>query len=385
MSTLRTDTIVDYLGGNNTTVNGVTLNYGVLSREDRIINGDFAIWERRTANSVTFGDTTATTSNSYGVDRWRNAYIGGAVSQQRRNFTLDDTMIGMNTPKHFLRQIVSGQSLESHFALTTQRIESVRSYAGQTITVLGWARRSSGAGNMAVNIGQYFGSGTTNASVTIPASDSIVVPGQTVTLSNTWEPFAVTFDVPSIVGKRIGIFYDDDWLEINFWTSAGSDFAMASNSLGVQTISADLWGIHIKRGTHNASVTDQYYPRDIGTELAACQRYFNTFGGYRFSTGDYERSGMGQAYSSISAEVMVSFPVLLRKIPTLSYTGNWGLSNSVMGVLPVTSIVPDSTTRRSINLQVTAAAGGLVAGNATQFFTNNDNFGSCMLNFDAEL
>jgi hypothetical protein len=238
-----------------------TADYTTISRtvdpDNRIINGDFSFWQR----GVSF------TTNTYGADRWTNTFIGGTVTQSRQAFPLGDTL-GVNTPAYFLRQTVSGQSLASNAAIMSQHIESVRSYAGQTITVLGWARRSSGTGNMAINAGQYFGLGGS-------PSTSVLTAGQTVTLTGSWVPFAVVIDVPSITGKTLGTD-GRDYLDINFWTSAGSNFAVSSNSLGPQTIGVDLWGIHIKLGTHTASTTSQYRPRDPGTELALCQRYCST-------------------------------------------------------------------------------------------------------------
>lgn len=304
MSTLRTDAILDSLGGNTTTINGILLNSGALDPGDRIINGDFGLWQRG----------TNFTTNAYSADRWTNTFIGGTVTQSRQTFPLGDTL-GVNTPAYFLRQTVSGHSLASNAAIITQHIESVRSYAGQTITVLGWAKRSSGTGNMAINSGQYFGLGGT-------PSTSILTSGQTVTLTESWAPFAVAIDVPSITGKTLGTD-GRDYLDINFWTSAGSNFAVSSNSLGPQTIGVDLWGIHIKLGIHAASTTSQYRPRDPGTELALCQRYYEAVNVTSAINGAYVNA--------------VNFSVTKRATPTLTLiagnlaSGGFGVSQTGIG------------------------------------------------------
>jgi hypothetical protein len=255
MSQLRTNAILDANGGNTATINGIPLRPGVLDPENRIINGAFDFWQRGTSS----------TADGYVADRWSQARDGGTVTTSRQAFTLGDTL-GTNNPTFFLRQTVSGQSTSSQYALTTQFIESVRSYAGQTITILGWARRSSGSGNMAVEVGQVFGTGGS------PSSTVVTAP-QTVTLTSSFAPFALTFNVPSISGKTIGTS-NNDCVRVLFWTSAGSDYNARTNSLGLQTIGVDLWGVHIKVGTHTTAATDLYKQPEFGSELARCRRYF---------------------------------------------------------------------------------------------------------------
>ena len=258
MSQLRTNATLDASGGNTATINTVPLRPGVLDPENRIINGAFDFWQRGTSS----------TAQGYLADRWINATGGGTVTMSRQAFTLGDTL-GSNSPTYFLRQTVSGQSTSGQYAITQQRVESVRSYAGQTITILGWARRSSGSGNMAVELVQDFGTGGS------PSAD-VEVTGQTVTLTGSFVPFAVTFSVPSISGKTLGS-NNNDYLLLNFWTSAGSDWNARTNSLGLQTIGVDLWGIHIKQGTHTTSAVDLYRQPELGPELARCQRYYQVF------------------------------------------------------------------------------------------------------------
>ena len=246
------------LAGGAITANANQLNSSAedVNSENRIINGDMGIWQR----------AVTSTGNGYvAADRWVNALSGGTVTQARQAFTVGDTL-GATQPTYFLRQTVSGQTLPAHFALTVQNIEFVRSYAGQTITILGWARRSSGSGNMAVNLLQFFGTG---------GDVSVSAGAVTVGLVGTWAPFAAVLTVPSIAGKSLGTV-GTDGLQLAFWTSAGSDNNSRSNSLGLQTIGVDLWGVHIRVGTWTAADTALYRPRDPGTELALCQRYFET-------------------------------------------------------------------------------------------------------------
>ena len=250
------------VGGTAVTANVRQLNSSSedVNAENRIINGDMSIWQRG----------TSFTAAAYGADRWLNSLSGGTVTQSRQAFTLGDTL-GANSPAYFLRQTVSGQTTSGQFAQIGQRIEGVRSYAGQTITVLGWARRSSGAGNMTVEGIQEFGTG---------GSPSAAVSGinpTTVTLTGSWEPFAVVMSVPNITGKTLGANGNDSF-GVFAWTSAGADFNARTNSLGLQTIGVDIWGVHIRVGTWTAADAALYRPRDPGTELALCQRYYQQVG-----------------------------------------------------------------------------------------------------------
>ena len=260
MSTLRTNAILDASGGTTATVNGIPLRPGVLDPENRIINGAFDFWQRG----------TSFTASAFGADRWYHAVASsGTCTQSRQAFALGDTL-GNNNPAFFLRQTMSGQSATSHYGITTQYIEGVRSYAGQTITILGWARRSSGSGNMVVEGEQSFGTGGS------PSSGVTGISPTTVTLTGSWAPFAAVLTVPSVSGKTLGT-NSNDALRLNIWTSAGSDYNARTNSLGLQTIGVDLWGIHIKQGTHTTSAVDLYRQPELGPELARCQRYYQVF------------------------------------------------------------------------------------------------------------
>ena len=286
---------LNVLDGVTATTNQLNSSAEDVDSENRIVNGNMGIWQRA---------TSATTSGYVAADRWKNALVGGTVTQSQQAFALGDSL-GITQPTFYLRQTVSGQTLITQYASTVQPIESVRSYAGQTITVLGWARRSSGAGNMAVEAVQSFGTGGS------PSTDVTAISPTTVTLTGSWAPFAVVITVPSIIGKTLGTSAND-YLGISFWTSAGSNFNVRTNSLGLQTIGVDLWGIHIRVGTWTAADATLYRPRDPGTELALCQRY-------------YEIGRVAAiAYQAVSGALMsaaINFAVTKRGVPDINNFG----------------------------------------------------------------
>jgi hypothetical protein len=307
--------------------------------DNRIINGDFTYWQRATSFA---GD-------GYGAaDRWRNSASGGTVTQSRQAFSPGDTL-GATQPKHYLRQSVSGQSATTNLAITEQRIEGVQSYAGQTITILGWVRRWSGTGNMVVEAEQNFGTGGS------PSSPVIAISPTTVTLTGSFAPFAVVLNIPSIAGKTIGS-NDNDYLRILHWTSAGSSFAARTNSLGTQTIEVDFANVHIRVGAWTVAAINDYRPRDPGTELFLCQRYFQLAG-----------AGMTGLEESVNR---IAFPVALspemRGVPSVALpSGSMGFRVSA-GVdrfgVSVAVNAATTFTRRGGWLQLDDNTSGSVAG-----------------------
>ena len=360
ITSLGANAILDAAGGNTATINGIPLRQGVLDPQDLIINGAFDFWQRGTSFTTT----------TYGADRWVNNFSGGTVTQSRQSFTVGDTL-GSNNPTFFLRQTVSGQSAASNLANTQQRIEGVRSYAGQTITVLGWARRSSGTGNMAVEGIQNFGTGGS------PSTGINTISPTTVTLTGSFAPFAVVMTVPSITGKTLGT-NANDYFQINFFTSAGSDFNARTNSLGIQTIGVDLWGVHIKLGTQTTDAVSLYKEPELGPELARCQRYYTQWGG----TVAFERIGIGQVTSTTQATIFLVPPVTMRANPILGSVAQLALVNAAGGAINITNVTADQMSPYGSSIGVTVAS-GLVAGSATQLQANSSL--SARISLDAEL
>ena len=363
MSQLRTNAILDASGGNTATINTVPLRPGVLDPENRIINGAFDFWQRG----------TSFTSVVYGADRWVNQLSGGTVTMSRQAFALGDTL-GTNNPTFFLRQTVSGQSASGNRAHVVHNIEGVRSYAGQTITLLGWARRSSGSGNMAVEPVQSFGTGGS------PSSAVFVTP-QTVTLTSSFAPFAVTIAVPSITGKTVGTD-GNDYFALNFWTSAGSDFNARTNSLGLQTIGVDLWGVHIKVGTHTTAATDLYKQPELGPELARCQRYYQR---RDYTNTTYQSISMARSFGDNAGAAYFHHPVEFRTNPAFSSSSadSFRLNNGANDAT-VSFVTNDENTKSLSVVNFTTGTTGF--GNNQAVYVNRQLTSSpCFVAFDAEL
>ena len=276
---------------------------GALSNRNRIINGNFDVWQRGTSFSA----------NGYGVDRWFNGLVGSSMTQSRQSFTLGQTDVP-NEPEYFCRSTVTSSAGAGNYAILYQPIEGVRTFAGQTCTVSFWAKADASK-DIAIEFFQNFGTG---------GSPSSVVSGigvTTVSLTTSWQKFTVTATLPSISGKTLGT-NDDDQLIVLFWFDAGSDFNARTNSLGQQSGTFDIAQVQLEVG----DTATPFEHRSYGQELALCQRYFVV---WRSGGGavDFPGVGFGYAASATTHIMGIKTPVTLRATPTVSFTGTLTLTS----------------------------------------------------------
>jgi hypothetical protein len=170
--------------------------------EQDIINGNFDIWQRG----------TSFTGNEYGVDRWLNFRVGSASTMSRQAFTVGQTDVP-GEPQYFCRMAVTSVAGASNFARLTHKIEGVRSFAGQQITVSFWAKADAST-NIAIEFGQWFGDGGS------PSSFVGAIGTTKKALATSWQKITHTVTVPAIVSKTIGSALSD-FLELNIWLDAG--------------------------------------------------------------------------------------------------------------------------------------------------------------------
>ena len=316
-----------------------------------IINGAFDIWQR--------GDGPFTGSEEYTADRWLGfKSLAGVVSNTKGVFTVG-TKLGKNTPAYFLRHSISG--LTSGFCVIQNKIEDVRSFAGETVTVLGWVRRASGAGNIALTLIQEFGvGGSANA------GDAVSV----IALNSVWEPFAIVKTVASVSGKTIGV---------------GSDlavtFSSATASVGYDAKGVDYWGIHILQGTHGVEACDNYIAPRVVDELARCQRYCYV----PVPKGAVNGTRIGTMFGNGGEDpyITIPFPVTMRGFPSLLYGGtSWKVFNATV-VDQASATLGTGASGVSRDKALVTLVGALVG--ALEFGYLRTNASDCFMIFDAEL
>ncbi len=323
-------------------------NYGggqYSAGKNKIINGAFD-WNQRSF-------TSTTTASSYGFDRWLSFMVDGTTTYSAQTFTAGTAPVAGYEATNFARIQTTGQTLSSAQSTLSQKIEDVRVFANQTLTVSFWAKAASGTPKIAVEINQNFGSGG-SATVTNYA-------GQ-VTISTSWARYSVTYTMPSISGKTIGT---SSFLGLNLYASAGSDFNARTGSLGIQTNTFDFWGVQAEAGS-----TATPFQTATGTkqgELAACQRYYQLI-----ASGNSKALSMGFTYSTSALQGTIPLLVQMRTTPTLSLvsgTGYYQIYTTSAKSFDDFSL--DATTTSSIAVIAKTGLTGFTAGQAGYIYTNN--------------
>lgn len=295
--------------------------------KNKIINGDFNINQR--------GFTSTTTSLAYGFDRFFISYSGGTYTNSAQTFTAGTAPVAGYEGKNFARLVTASQSAAGDFAAYVQRIESVRTFAAQTVTVSMWAKASTGTPKIGVSISQDFGIGG-------GASSLVVTSAATQTITSSWVRYSFIIAVPSIAGKTIGTSGDN--LTVTFWTSAGTTISgLGYPAVGIQNVTIDTWGWQIEYGSKATPFQTASGGRPQA-ELAMCQRYYQALS--TTPSGVMVYGGTSSGGFSANAYSNFTFPVQMRTTPTITFYAHDGTAGAVS--LYVASTAIKSTSVASI-------------------------------------
>ena len=235
------------------TANVSSINNGPLAgMRNAIINGNFDIWQRGTSQ----------TAAGYGsADRYASNRVGTTCTMSRQAFILGQTDVP-GEPTYFCRMAVTSVAGAGNLSLLEQKIESVRTFAGQQVTVSFWAKADA-AKPISAELVESFGSGGS------PSSGVDALGVSKVTLSTSWQKITTTVTLPSISGKTLGSD-NNDAIVLRIWFDAGSTYNALTDTLGQQSGTFDIAQVQVEPGP----VATPFERRPIGTELALCQRYF---------------------------------------------------------------------------------------------------------------
>jgi len=329
---------------------------------NKIINGDFGINQR--------AFTTTTTNGTFGFDRFLVVASDGTTTYSAQTFTPGTAPVAGYEATNFAQIVTTGQTLTTAQSALTQRIESVRTLAGQTTTFSFWAKANTGTPNVNVILAQNFGTGGS-------PSASVVTAGTVQAITTSWARYSFTIAVPSISGKTIGTT-NDGYLTAQIAVSGGS--ASNTPTVGIQSNTFQIWGVQVEAGS-----TASDFKTATGTkqgELAACQRYY-----YRFqpTSAATNRFGYGFAVSASAGEVGFKFPVNMRTAPTAleqsGTAGDYGLKSGATNVT-FTSVPTFNTADVTEGWIGTVTSGVLVAGNFACMRNTSTN---AFLGWSAEL
>jgi len=315
--------------------------------KNKIINGDFGINQRN------FTSLSGGSINQFGFDRFSLAGIDGTNTFTAETFTPGTAPVSGYEGKNFLQMVSTGQTLANAQTSTFTRIESVRTFAGQTVTLSFWARATSGTPKLSLEFGQEFGSGGS------PSAFNPINFGQ-VTLSTSWTRYTATGTVTSLSGKSIGST-TDGFLQLKIYSSAGSDLNARTGSLGIQSFTAQIWGVQVEEGSTASAF--QTATGSLGGELALAQRYF-----YRTPNPGWNNTG--NCFSTTVALVPLIHKVSMRAAASLTVVAVGTLSAGGAN-RTVSSVGLDNASTDATNVTVTTTTAVLVAGWAAGHFNAN--------------
>jgi hypothetical protein len=320
--------------------------------KNTILNGDFSINQR--------SFTSTTTTATFGFDRWQFQCSDGTVTYSTQAFTAGTAPVAGYEGTNFARIVTTGQTTSTALGELTQKIENVRTLAGQTATVSFWAKAASGTPKIAVEAVQDFGSGGS------PSSAVFTVVGSS-TISTAWTRYTITIAIPSISGKTVGTTANTSSLAIRFFVSAGTAYNSRTGSLGIQTNTFDIWGVQVEAGS--VATAFQTATGTLQGELAACQRYFE-----RWSLETSNMAFAGFNASTTNGYHTWHFHTKKRSEPTISVNAATDFSVRIpAGNVTLTAFSTIGTTTDGAWLSSTVASG---LGSGDGNFLVNSGVGS---------
>jgi hypothetical protein len=333
----------DTLLADSSATTGLRWQGNFAAGKNKIINGDFGIWQRGTSF------TTGNGVYAYTADRWRVYFYGSnTASVTQQTFTPGTAPIAGYEGQYFAR--VSSSNTQIVFE---QLIEDVRTFAGQTVTLSFWAKQNTAAANaLSVNLYQNFGSGG-SPQVTVPALSS-------TSTTTSWARYTATVAIPSISGKTVG-------------TSSYLLFGIYSSSLNN---ALDIWGIQLEAG--NTATAFQTATGTLAGELAACQRYYIRYTG----PASYPTfASKGVSSSTTLAYFWIDHPVELRTAATSIEYATLGAYNFTPNIYALTNLVLDNCNSKVTKLAATTS--GMTANHFMVLVGNNTS--AAYLGINAEL
>lgn len=277
----------------SSTATGLRYQGNFAAGKNKIINGDFGVWQRGTSFTLSSGPV-----NTYCADRFVFEAYGSstAATVTRQTFTPGTAPVAGYEGQYFAR--LTNFATASAWQIR-HRIENVQTFAGQTVTFSFWAKASTAVSGISYQTMQNFGSGGSGA-VTVD-----IATGQSFTTS--WARYSVTASIASISGKTIGT---GSYLEFNFYQGSG-----ATNSSTI-----DTWGWQVEAGS--TATAFQTATGTIQGETSACQRYYYRISGATAPNIGLSTVGFNGGTTPGVRRAMIYLPVSMRTGPSVAIAGS---------------------------------------------------------------
>jgi hypothetical protein len=329
--------------------------------KNAIINSAFDVWQRGTSLASTAA------YNYYTADRYPFNFGTNTTATISRQLTNDTT----NLP--FIQYCARMQrnsgattvaNLAIHYTLENQ---DTNRFIGQSVTFSFYARAGANYSSASNVLNIAFASGTgTDQSIANGLTGQTNFITSTATLTTTWQRFTYTGTVPT-TAKQIGFLA----------------YAVTSGTAGANDY-YEMTGLQLELGS-----TATAFARNATTsqgELAACQRYFQSYGG----DGTSEPvPGFGNSLSTTAHFFILNYIQKMRTKPTLSVSavGDWNAVRLGTAAVVCTGIALTNTNELGTNaatLSLTTAVSASLGSDRPIALLANGT-ANARLNLSAEL
>jgi hypothetical protein len=237
--------------------------------KNKVINGDFSVWQRGTSVSGTL-------TGNYLADRWWMANGSGPVQQST------------DVPDGFAYSIFNNSAGVITIGQAIELPATGKSFfvSGQTVTLSFWAKATSSS---SISVFLYY----RNAKFDATNQSSFTTTSTPVTATTSWVRYSLVYTVPAVNSTNTII-----GLELSSFAS------------GVK-----ITGVQLEAGSVATPFTTA--SGSIGGELALCQRYYQN--DQSAGAGSFYPTGyLMQGTASNRIVCNIFFPVQMRTIPTVT-------------------------------------------------------------------
>lgn len=305
-----------------------------------IINGAMDFWQRATSFA-------SISTVQYTADRWMDD-IGDA------NWTVSRIASGLTGFQYAMRFQRNSGSTSTVTALISQSLESSNAIplAGQVVTLSFYARCGANFSPTSSLLSVQMGTGTgTDENFVNGYTGAVSLVNSSSTLTTSWQRFSFTATVGT-TATELGIWFRS----FATGTAGANDYF-------------DITGVQLEIGA-NASVFSRS-GGTIGDELELCQRYYCQFTAVNLN--DPISTGVAVATTASNLQWQGAFPVVMRKVPTLTASATNTLkwySNTGPNSISAVTINQSTTTTFGISCTVSSATAGaayVILGAAAAF------------------